>query len=342
MSVPTVSPAASRRAFTLTEMLVVIAIIGILVALTSVGVMTAMARAKATRIKTELDQMDAAMRSFKEKYGAYPPCDLQVGYATSRARLRQFVAMTFPRYNLTDLEAEIKLALGTPPADNPEFRPDQALVFWLRGFSSDPTHPFITPKNEQIANGIVVNPPVIITPTPVFEFDTTRFAAVDDKGVDADRLVVLPSYFPAGGPLGTTSAPYVYWDARSYPESTDQTLPAYAEPKHFFNSDDPGKGSPGTSPVFYPNAGILVPYWLDANGDGSVDLPQAENWANPDSFQLIAAGNDRKYGTQTNPGPNDQTRLYPTGTRYDNSSATVDDDNAVNFTAKAKIGDDRP
>ncbi len=340
MSAPTVSPAAARRAFTLTELLVVIAIIAILASLTTVGVMRAMDRAKATRIKTELDQIDGAIKSFKEKYGSYPPCDLRVGNAAALAQLRQFVAMAFPRYDLTNLDADIRLALGATA--DPEFRPDQALVFWLRGFSSDPTHPFITPRNQQISGGGVPNPTVTLTVAPFFEFDTTRLAAVDDAGSDADRLVVMPSYFPTGGPLGTAGAPYVYWDARSYPESTDQSMAAYAQPKHFFNSDNPAKGSPGTSPVYYPNAGILVPYWLDANGDGNADLPLVENWANPDSYQLIAAGNDRKYGTQINPGATEQTRLYPTGTRYDSSSATVDDDNATNFTAKAKIGDDRP
>jgi prepilin-type N-terminal cleavage/methylation domain-containing protein len=339
MSAPTVSPAAARRAFTLTELLVVIAIISILVALTTVGVMRAMGTARATRIKTELDQMDASMKSFKEKYGAYPPSDLRVANTVALAQLRQFVATAFPRYDLTNLVADVRLALGT---NANEFRPDQALVFWLRGFSSDPTHPFITPRNAQISGGAVPNPTVSLTVTPVFEFDTTRLAAVDDAGADADRLVVMPSYFPAASPLGTAGAPYVYWDARSYPEDPDQTLPAYAQPKHFFNSDDPAKGSPGTSPVFYPNAGILVPYWLDTNGNGLVELPLAENWANPDSFQLLSAGNDRKYGTQTNPAATDQTRLYPTGTRYDNSSNVLDDDNTANFSAKARIGDDRP
>jgi hypothetical protein len=38
----------------------------------------------------------------------------------------------------------------------------------------------------------------------------------------------------------------------------------------------------------------------------------------------------------------DKGRLYPTAVNYDTSSALADDDNTTNFTAKAKIGDDKP
>jgi hypothetical protein len=108
-------------------------------------------------------------------------------------------------------------------------------------------------------------------------------------------------------------------------------------PKRFFNSNDPTKGGL----ILYTSAGILVPYWLDTNGNKAVDA--TENWANPDSYQLIAPGIDKKYGTTVNPNPmTDYGRLYPSGFNYDASSALADDDNATNFTSKAKIGDDKP
>ena len=327
--------AAGRRGFTLTELLVVIAIIAILVALVSVGVMTAMAKAKATRIKVELDQIDSAMKNFKDKYGAYPPCDLRVGDATARARLRQFVAMAFPRYDLTNLQNDIKLALAPSGDPDPIFRPDQALVFWLRGFSSDPAHPFVTPSNQQISGGVATT--VKVTLTPLFGFDTARLAAVKNDGTDVSLTNYLPSYFPSGSPVGTTGAPYVYWDYRSYPFDPDKAATGYAQPARYFNSSDPTKGDL----VLYTTAGVLVPYWNNTNGNTIAELPPTEDWANPDSFQLMAAGIDRKYGTTTTTGANEQ-RLYPTGQHYDNSSALADDDNAANFTSAARIGDDKP
>ena len=68
--------AGGRRGFTLTELLVVIAILAILASLTAVGVMRALDTAKQTRIKVEVDNLDAAFKAYKEKYGSYPPCDL--------------------------------------------------------------------------------------------------------------------------------------------------------------------------------------------------------------------------------------------------------------------------
>ena len=70
---------ATRRGFTLTELLVVISIIAILVAMTSLAVVRALGHAKQTRIKVELDQLDMALKAYKQEYGAYPPCDMRVG-----------------------------------------------------------------------------------------------------------------------------------------------------------------------------------------------------------------------------------------------------------------------
>lgn len=337
------APPVQRRAFTLTELLVVIAIIAMLVALVSVGVMSAMGRAKATRIKTELDQIDMAMRSYKEKYGAYPPCDLR--NPMTNAALKQHIAMAFPRYNLANLANELQLC----GLDTTNFRPDQALYFFLRGFSPDPTNPFVSPKNEQIVNGFIPGTPTIVKLTPFMEFDVTRLAAVEDggsgMGVDVldgsgnrDLTRIMPSYFPTGTTPGTTGAPYVYWDARAYGETPPPASADATRPKRFFNSSDTTKSN---GIIFYQTAGILVPYWLDSNGNKTVEAA-TETWANPDSYQLISAGIDKKYGTATNPSLTDQGRLYPTGVRYDNSSVLADDDNATNFTSRAKIGDDKP
>jgi len=61
------------RAFTLVEILVVIAIIGILVSLVVVAVSGAMRQAKRGRIAMEMSQIAMALERYKAEFGEYPP-----------------------------------------------------------------------------------------------------------------------------------------------------------------------------------------------------------------------------------------------------------------------------
>ena len=60
----------------------VITILAMLAALGTVGIMRALDTAKQTRIKIEIDNLDTALKAYKEKYGSYPPCDLYYDGAT--------------------------------------------------------------------------------------------------------------------------------------------------------------------------------------------------------------------------------------------------------------------
>ena len=338
----TTHAAGPRRGFTLTELLVVIAIIAMLVAITSVAVMRAMGTAKQTRVKVEVDQLDAAFKAYKEKYGDYPPCDWQ-GVQTNPI-LVQHIARAFPRYDQSQLLGDVK-ATGI---DYVNFRPDQALVFWLRGFSNDPSHPFVTRDGYQVVNGAVQidasMKPIVATRTSFYDFDTSRLAyvgAANSFGTSpALPSGMLPntypyfSYFPQGATPDGNGAPYLYWSSRDYTKFTTPQptpMPAYRG----FNG-----GPMGGTPMIYANAGVAVPYWLDTNQNKTAELPPTENWVNPDSFQILAAGGDGKYGAQAPQGI--LYRLYPTGLNYDVSPAAADEDNVTNFCAKARLGDARP
>ena len=63
----------TRRAFTLIEMLVVIAIIGILAALIVGGLSRSGGLKVRSRVKTELAGLEAAIGSYYKKHGFYPP-----------------------------------------------------------------------------------------------------------------------------------------------------------------------------------------------------------------------------------------------------------------------------
>lgn len=58
--------------FTLTELLVVISIIGLLAGLMSVGVPRAMEAAKKTKAKADLTAIVAAVKAYRQEYGKYP------------------------------------------------------------------------------------------------------------------------------------------------------------------------------------------------------------------------------------------------------------------------------
>jgi prepilin-type N-terminal cleavage/methylation domain-containing protein len=319
-----------RRAFTLTELLVVITIIAILAGMAGVAVVRGLDTAKQTRIKAELDSIDAAFKAYKEKYGSYPPCNLTS--PTSNTALRAHIARAFPRYTIANLPGDLAAA----GVDVTNFRPDQALVFWLQGFSQDPVNPFVTPARFQIVGGSASGT-APITLTPLFNFDPTRMWQVAFTGGGGGSAMISPtsgtplvaSYYPQGTvPPSSSAAPYLYFDSGSY-----GTLPVP-------NSTEAVPSNFNSSTQIFSNAGVAVPYWSDLNGNGRTDLmaDANESWANVDSFQLISAGTDGQYGNSAGTA----ARLYPTGTGYDLSPNQADDDNITNFCAKARLGDAKP
>ena len=62
-----------RSGFTLIELLIVICIIGILVALTTVGIVKAMDSARSSTTQTMLDSISGALAQYAQRWGDYPP-----------------------------------------------------------------------------------------------------------------------------------------------------------------------------------------------------------------------------------------------------------------------------
>jgi len=258
-----------RPGFTLVELLVVIVIIGILVGLMVAAVIPAIRTAKNAAISIEINQLDTALRAYKEKYGSYPPDFADIGTTAGQARVVRHLRKAFPRYQLgTTPWATFTGHLGACGITVGNLTPATALPFWLGGipqvtgstklggFSADPARPFQNGGSR--------------LPT-LFEFDETRLLQVPSGS--------LYAYLPDVS-AGNEEAPYVYFLARG----------------NEYAVDNGGTCVPLSCVPFSCGAtNICVPYLHEANGVPATPAT-ARRWHNPKTFQIISAGLDGQYG----------------------------------------------
>jgi prepilin-type N-terminal cleavage/methylation domain-containing protein len=184
-----------RSGFTLVEMLVVVAIIGILAAMVTAGVYRALGAAKGNKIAQELTQLHQAIEAYKQKFGDYPP---NFDGITNTANLvdntkpfARHLRKAFPRHQ------ETQVTLGNVFKDSSgNFHvPDaaEALVFWLSGLWNDPRFPV----SAGSGNAIVLLP-----------LEESRLRDINGTGWKA--------YVPKDG----KDAPYVYFENRTYSASS--------------------------------------------------------------------------------------------------------------------------
>ena len=140
-------PNPNRSGFTLVEVLMVIAIIGILVGLTVPAVNIALRSVKQSAIALECNTLGDAVNKYNSKYGDYPPDGSDVNLMTRHLR-KIFPQIAASEINL--LTGALAVPAGNPAVANHAalgvpgavMDPPEALVFFLGGFSSDPVHPF--------------------------------------------------------------------------------------------------------------------------------------------------------------------------------------------------------
>ena len=246
-----------KDAFTLVEVLVVIAIIGLLAALLLPALSRAQTSAKRARIQMEIKQLVAAIESVRTNMGGgrYPPD------GTNPTDTVQFLKAAFPRCPASNYPSQLTAAFS---ASSP-LNPSTALVFWLGG-GQDPTGAFIgfsaNPQNPFDAS------PTRITPT--FDFQRAGTAAspnlrmlgsaswvLSGGGVPAASSGVtwnLYQYFPENNQVAGTAAPYLYFKAvaqQYYFASGGVTIPGVSP------AQSPLPYTDSTSPVAQVN-GLYV------------------------------------------------------------------------------------
>lgn len=197
----------ATRAFTLTELLVVITIIAILAALITAGAVNVLNASKRAAITLEIGQLADGIERFKnEQGGAYPPNAMNnnannyAGTSVYSMTINDFersFRKAFPRHNEPKgLLWRLAGATALPPDDTTSgatlvdggMNGAEALYFWLGGFSADPVYPISGDGGPSFADtnapsGLDPGDEVLEGRNRLYEFDLARLGPRTNEGV---------------------------------------------------------------------------------------------------------------------------------------------------------------
>lgn len=286
---------ASQPGFTLVEVLVVIAIIGLLVGLTVPAVNIAFRAVKQRAIALECQALATSIEAYRAKYDEYPPD------GADSALLLRHLRKAFPNIAPTEIELLTrtgKFATLTPPvaasATGAVMDPTEALVFFLGGFSDDPVFPFsgkdgpvyILDSSSNPQNSLFTGTIASVQYNPdrknsFYEFKQSQLTLQvsgnltisSDDAINSGPTDLLPAYHPAG-----LTMPFVYFESRTYQQTTVANR---------FATTDNGVVFP------YRSAQLNTKYAADTSIAGR---NKYYRFVNEKTFQLISAGLDDHYG----------------------------------------------
>lgn len=301
-----------RAAFTLVEILTVIAIIGLLIGLIVPAVSFALTSVRKRALALEVITLSDAIEKYQQKYGDYPPD------GSNRAVFERHLRKVFPKiaqteillitdYSVASVARNNQAPASWPSGADPRVMdPTEALVFFLGGFSDDPVHPITG------AGGPIQFDPATSTAqyrvdrnAPLYDFKQAQLTLEvvggltisteeTELGLPVGGNDVLPSYRPSG-----QSAPYVYFDSRTY--SSGGYIGHYT-----------GTGLDG----------VARPYKsTDLDTTATSDPDRFYRYASPKTFQVICAGLDDDFGGVSPLNFPTVFYQFPTGQQIDISVA---------------------
>lgn len=211
-----VQPRRDRRsAFTLVELLVVVAILGILAAVIIPAVTGTMRRAEDAQVRTEIGQLDTAFSNFKADFGKYPPSRIEISNPATPATMNVLRGIWPQIRNYAVENLYDRLGAKDPFI----LRGDECLVFFLagpeqKGFSKNPRDPFETVGGNRVP--------------PFYEFDSARLSDSTDStliqaGVE-QQFKVFRSAYPS------QVKPYIFfssYNGRGYRDDDNTEMNAY-------------------------------------------------------------------------------------------------------------------
>jgi prepilin-type N-terminal cleavage/methylation domain-containing protein len=341
---PSVSPRPQSRGvcprpssgFTLVEMLVVVAIIGMLAALVTSASIVALRAAKRATVVMEIKQLEMACQMYKEKFGEYPPDFADVATADGQAVILRHLAKAFPRYQpgitgtatgWAGVKADVKAGWNFD-LDVVAISPGGALTFWLGG------QPDWRLRDVADADGAVGTP---ILPGQT-AFDLTKpikgflgFSAnpanpFESYSTTPSRIKpffdfdpTCTKYYAGTGGGGGTAGGIAVWPAKACNMSQDS-------PIVYFRAEN---GTYFTGTLTTPKSCSRVRPAVDIRMGGTT------TWINPQSIQIFSSGLDCAYGTLS--GTTTDRLLFPSGANY--APQTYDD--ITNFS-NGTLEDARP
>jgi len=308
------TPAAIRHGgFTLVEMLVVIAIIGILASLITGAAIVARSKARKAVVKMEITQLQMAFIQYKEKYGEFPPDFANIRHPVPAVRQQAQNAVTrhlrkaFPRYTpglaglsqdvdgdgdvdawdlfVCDVSKNYGINLNYADAAT-------SLVFWVGGLpervSTDSNGNPIIP-NPYVPAGFHSDPQFPFKPglprtDPLFRFPSDRV------GAQAGSATGGPLRFVANTEI---NVPYVYFRAQRLMSTGGQYDYGYVDPtdgNRFYPLSYPPYDSANLSSDY------AVPYLDQQKAVNFNTATQTRLWRNQDTFQIIFCGYDGLFG----------------------------------------------
>ncbi len=287
-----------RRGFSLVELMVVIAIIGVLVALILPGLFSAGQGVRNAEVATEIKGLEQGITEFKLQYGQEPPSGITLfeeGGAWDTPSTVMIRSM-WPQFDFTidrDLDQDTNFGESDPDGDGANgirLTGDECLVFFLGGSGT------IAPAGSAVANGFSSNPSDPFASDgnrvgPFFtDFDPDRFIDIVETGGIQDGAHSYNDAYPS------TEVPYLYlssYDGRGYRPQNDADVDNDGTPQLFTSIDDDENGTQeaiGYSVYMQKDPDYERPSDLD-NTRESGEVAWKEN-----SFQIISAGPDGIFG----------------------------------------------
>lgn len=358
------------RGFTLVEMLVVIAIIGVLAALLIPAVYSAYVKAKEAALAVEIASLTNALEKYKGEKGDYPPSLGEGNYGNdlvwNQSVLRNHIIKAYPKIDPGELLLFRRLATHLSQSE--------ALVFFLTLTRDDAKFPFFGASYPRRANitadlndatfvpftrDSTVSPPS--QNSSVFGTSYVNASKYKNYGIsfEENRLFEMTGAFdlddvPSLVAKNCKASVYIYVDSRTYPLHFRDVDPSVMPSDATLHPITPvlasGEGTRDTNSSYADstNVGSVVdvirPYFAD-----SLDPNQRYRFQNPETFQILAAGLDGKFSnshTVFKRCPSKRAVAMSNGgnTHADAGLITLenwidDRDNMTNFSGGKKLDD---